>query len=84
LPPNLPAGRQGGEVFEWYEDGRLKRWLCGLSPKGEPICPMDMQKDAIIYLNNEGKYEGTNPGQETLDVSAACPNFSFDPSSGRG
>lgn len=57
----------GGKVLEWYDDGRPKRWLCGRSPKGEPICPEGMQKDAIIYLNNKGQYEGTNPGQETRE-----------------
>lgn len=62
----------GGKVFEWYEDGRPKRWLCGHGPKGEPISPKNVE--AVEYLNHEGKWEGTNPDEAAVADKKLWPS----------
>jgi hypothetical protein len=58
----------GGKIFERYEDGRPKRWLCGHDTENNITDPPEVARGAAThYLNSEGKMEGANPTEEVLD-----------------
>jgi len=58
----------GGNILEYYEDGRPKKWLCGKNAAGEPIDPPDVNpKNVIRRLNRDGVWEGVNPTKEDIE-----------------
>ncbi len=58
----------GGIIYERYEDGRPKRWLCGHDERGNLTDPPEIARgSAVHYFNREGKTEGSNPTDQVLD-----------------
>lgn len=60
--------RTGGNILEYYKDGRPKTWICGKNAEGEPTDPEGVDpKDVVRRLNRDGVWEGANPAKEDVD-----------------
>lgn len=57
----------GGDILEFYDDGRPKRWRCGRGENGEPLDPLQADRKNILHrLTADGSWEGVNPTADDI------------------